>query len=758
MGDKKPFKIVGRLATVAGLSLLGIIGSGHLAGVQAATPSSGTVSQLTSSSWHFDPVVQSSPLTGSGIEATCPTSPAAGTTAGYCDNYDLTVDTTGQGTQTATLKINYTWTPLTPAPTDMDVYAFSPTGTEYGPGTPDNLAAGPGQEVLNITNPAAGVWHIRSLCSTCATPQDANATATLTFAAPVTPPTPPAVNPGDPSFTNYPKQNMPNNTADFSGEVSAGADWTTPNTTTPNTVMWQDANPKTFRVTFDDTKSVPTATWTDVTFKTQDVTTLDPIGFMDGTSTSGVNPTNIKQHRFFSDQLLAACSDLAYTDDDGGTGMAGTDWMQSPVGCPVPNGPDHQTVGGGPYPASLAALTTANQYGHAIYYCSQAIATAICGRSDNGGATFNNGVPVYALVAPNTPVGIGQCGGLHGHLRVAPDGTAYLPNKNCMDSTGSHPGVAISKNAGLTWNVSTIPDGVPHSPGSDPSVAAGAKNTVYFGYQGEGSNGGSHAMIAVSHNDGTSWNKSVNVGAAFGIQNIEFPEVIAGDDNRAAFAFLGTTADGNDQPDTFPGVWHLYIAYTYDAGASWTTVDATPTDPVQRGPICTSGTTCGTSRNLLDFNDITLDRSGRVIVAYSDGCIAACAAAGGNSGSTGFRSSLGTLARQNCTTQGALSKGLSAAFDSTGFLGCSSSSPTVSRVTRALVSRHGSQLTFRWSLTNRSGIAGFNVDARSHQLNGHLIPVHAAHSYRFTARYHGAGPFVLHVVHADGRQETVKLG
>jgi len=75
-----------------------------------------------------------------------------------------------------------------------------------------------------------------------------------------------------------------------------------------------------------------------------------------------------------------------------------------------------------------------------------------------------------------------------------------------------------------------------------------------------------------------------------------------------------------------------------------------------------------------------------------------------------------------------------------------------------LVSRHGSQLTFRWSLTNRSGIAGFNVDARSHQLNGHLIPVHAAHSYRFTARYHGAGPFVLHVVHADGRQETVKLG
>ncbi|NUQ99228.1 MAG: hypothetical protein HOY79_22650 [Streptomyces sp.] len=43
----------------------------------------------------------------------------------------------------------------------------------------------------------------------------------------------------------------------------------------------------------------------------------------------------------------------------------------------------------------------------------------------------------------------------------------------------------------------------------------------------------------------------------------------AGDDNRAAFAFLGTTTGGN-YPDTdnFKGVWHLYVATTYDALAS----------------------------------------------------------------------------------------------------------------------------------------------------------------------------------------------
>jgi len=37
------------------------------------------------------------------------------------------------------------------------------------------------------------------------------------------------------------------------------------------------------------------------------------------------------------------------------------------------------------------------------------------------------------------------------------------------------------------------------------------------------------------------------VGLGFGIQNSQFPEVVAGDDNRAAFAWLGTTTPGDDQ-------------------------------------------------------------------------------------------------------------------------------------------------------------------------------------------------------------------
>src|SRR3954465_3416876 len=70
---------------------------------------------------------------------------------------------------------------------------------------------------------------------------------------------------------------------------------------------------------------------------------------------------------------------------------------------------------------------------------------------------------------------------------------------------------------------------------------------------------------------------------------------------------------------------NLYIATACDGGRHWVTVDATPTDPVQRGKICLGGISCnGGTRNLLDFNDITIDRSGRVAVAYTDGCVETC--------------------------------------------------------------------------------------------------------------------------------------
>src|SRR4029077_5228901 len=117
-------------------------------------------------------------------------------------------------------------------------------------------------------------------------------------------------------------------------------------------------------------------------------------------------------------------------------------------------------------------------YPNAIYYCSQDVAASFCARSDNGGQSFGPGVPIY-----NT----NQCGGIHGHVKVAPDGTAYVPNKSC----GGGQGVAVSRDDGLTWTVKTVPGSTAGS--WDPSVGLGADGTVYFGWD----NGDGHAYVAV---------------------------------------------------------------------------------------------------------------------------------------------------------------------------------------------------------------------------------------------------------------------
>ena len=112
--------------------------------------------------------------------------------------------------------------------------------------------------------------------------------------------------------------------------------------------------------------------------------------------------------------------------------------------------------------------------------------------------------------------------------------------------------------------------------------------------------------------------------------------MVAGDNDRAAVAFLGTTSGGDDQRGAthidakvgavFPGVWHLYIAATTDRGKHWTTYDATPHDPVQRGciSVSNSGLLAPGCRNLLDYIDITIDPTGHALVAYTDGCIGEC--------------------------------------------------------------------------------------------------------------------------------------
>jgi hypothetical protein len=240
---------------------------------------------------------------------------------------------------------------------------------------------------------------------------------------------------------------------------------------------------------------------------------------------------------------------------------------------------------------------------------------------------------------------------VHGHVQVAPDGTVYVPSDRCGQQA-----VIVSEDNGMTWHVRHLPASTMGT--WDPSAAIASDGTVYFGY----ADGDGHPKVAVSHDKGLSWTNIRDVGASVtfgtqtGIVHTSFPAMVAGDPDRAAFAFLGSTEPtpgALDDDPAWPGQWHLYVAHTYDGGDTWTTVDVTPGDPVQRGTICIVGSqSCPKTRNLLDFMGATIDAQGRVLVGYADGCVRTCVKARPNSGTANP-----TIARQSC------GRTLFAAFD-----------------------------------------------------------------------------------------------
>jgi hypothetical protein len=368
------------------------------------------------------------------------------------------------------------------------------------------------------------------------------------------------------------------------GEPSVGVNWRT------GAVLYM-AGTQISRVTFGQNG----ARWTDVTPPQQSAANEDAILFTDHAT-----------GRTMVAGLLLAGANTAYTDDDGST------WQ--PASFPEPHSPDHESIGGGPYATPAPPAAAAAGYRSTFYYCAQNMINtlgAFCGRSDTGGATFNPSVMVFGANPAN------PCNAIHGHIKVGPDGTLYLPNRACTRSDGvTGQGLAISHDNGASWTYSVVPDSrSSSSETTDPSVGVGAHNTVYFGYQ----DASGAAKIAVSRNEGRTWSPSVTVGAPYQIRNVQFPEVVAGDDGRAAFSWVGTTSDGNAQSESFRGTWNLYVSYTYGWGQHWVTLNVTPGNAVQRGCLG-NGQGPDACRNQLDFNDATVDKTGRVLLAYTDGC------------------------------------------------------------------------------------------------------------------------------------------
>jgi hypothetical protein len=378
------------------------------------------------------------------------------------------------------------------------------------------------------------------------------------------------------------------------GEPSVGSNWATG-------VANFQSGLQTLFISFNDTCPLSglSSAWVNRAAPTSVAVDSDPIGFTD----RGFTDVLGSHSRVFAGELTLLSPDtvkISHTDDDGVT------WVPDQSGG-IASAVDHETIGGGPYHTPIPPRPPGTTYPYAVYYCSQDIATALCSRSDDGGSTYGPSIPIYSLV---------DCSGLHGHVKVAPDGTVYVPNRDCNSPSTS--AAVVSEDNGLTWTVRPVGNAtIPNTPASDdPAIGIDSNGRVYFLF----SYNGNVAGVATSSDLGATWHNFFDIGAEFGLKQIAFPAAVGGSADRAAVAFYGSTeAAGDSNAANFKGVWHLYVSHTFDGGLHWTTTDATPNAPMQRSGLLRGGG-ANITRNLLDFFDITIDRDGRVLVGYVDGC------------------------------------------------------------------------------------------------------------------------------------------
>lgn len=497
-----------------------------------------------------------------------------------CDQFVLNVQLPSDyfRTRAGNITVRVTWTAALgqdASQDDMDIYIVDDQNRVVGSGTSSNMDTRQALEVAMAINPAPRTYRViivNWLSPFPITEYQGTVTFNLT-PKPAPPPSTAQI------FQNFRPPVV--NGAQLGRSAAEPTIGFNPKT---GNVMYQ-ADLQTLRVTFNDAVKPATANWQSVGSTITSIESLDPILYTDPYT-----------GRTFVSQLYAACSLLAFTDDDGAS------WFQNPIGCGIAAAVDHQTVGGGPWAPGLQSVDPIYNYKDSVFYCAQAVGAAQCGSSLNGGITWNPAVPMYTIA---------DCGGLHGHIRNAPDGTLYVPNASCGDDDQ---GVAVSEDNGLHWRISPIAN--TSGSGSDPYVDVTPDGTVYFGF----CDGNGHAYAAVSRDKARTWSTPYDVGAAVGSKNCEFATIVVGDNDRAAMAFLGTQTEGDTQAANFQGDWYMYVAFTYDGGNTWTTYDSTPGDPVQRGCIWNGGGS-NPCRNLLDFFGITRDDKGRVLIGYADGCV-----------------------------------------------------------------------------------------------------------------------------------------
>jgi len=380
-----------------------------------------------------------------------------------CEDFGLTIDIPQSYKDTHptdTVRIEISWNDPS-GQQDLDTWLVN--NPDNGPYPAHAVNGGDNPEVITVPMsliPAGPHQYFVRVAPFISTGQAFTGKISLvTPAAPPPTPTPaPEASGIRPRYYNY---QPPSGIGETAGEPSIGYNLTT------HKAMYISGL-QTLSATFPETGACE-ADWKDVSYVVTKTRSLDPILFTDQrTGRTFVSQLDSVPPPAGPQLVFAGINSfMAYTDDDGAT------WTPAQIN-PPDGSYDHQTVGAGPYPALLPLANPLNK-GDAVYYCSQAGVTAFCSRSDDGGLNFGRATAIYNAVTDG-------CGGIHGHVKVAPDGTVYVPNRGCSGVQS----VVVSEDAGTTWQVRPV-QGVGFAAGPapvilDPSVAIASDGTLYFAW------------------------------------------------------------------------------------------------------------------------------------------------------------------------------------------------------------------------------------------------------------------------------------
>src|SRR6059058_3639728 len=487
---------IGALFLIIGVALVVLALSAT--GLRSATPTAGTLNPTGPT------VTWAGTAAGGGSldESTC-------VEGVNCDTYILTLS--GTPTDWTGLKARIVISSPDPTGlTDYDLYVHKATNS--GPIVPNGTSANSGTppEVVDLdpNDPNTGTGqfsvHVVYFSASAAFQYSGSASAISSSTAPALVPTAPQDTGPKIGFQNFEapgilvpvtdsSQGPTPHTVEYmghdAGEPSVGNNWNTGVTNFQSDLQ-------TLFIKFDDScpASGQSAMWYNSAAPTSQFVDSDPIGF-----------TDRQTGRVFAGELTltSPTCKVSFTDTDGLDQLGQPSYAGwSPSSGPLGSGIDHETIGGGPYHAPAPPH---GPYPNAVYYCSQDLVTAFCLRSDDGGATYGPPVPTYTT----------QCGGLHGHVKVAPDGTVFLPNNSCS-GTGA---VVVSEDNGLTWNIRPVQNANSQTRANanlqDPAVGVDSAGRVYFAMSSStvaGSpTGGSNAVVATSTDRGQTWQNIYDV-------------------------------------------------------------------------------------------------------------------------------------------------------------------------------------------------------------------------------------------------------